>query len=114
MTVPEITSNGVNLNTAITQNATDISSNGTTSTSLVVSVNSNSASIVANTGAITSEKNRLDVLLDSGTALDSISELLAAWTSSDSDVTSAVNLLVNSATGDRALSDLSLLQLTVP
>ena len=103
ITVPEITSSGVNLNTAIAQNATDISSNGTTSTSLAVSVNSNSASIVANTSAISSEKNRLDILLDSGTALDSVSELLAAWTSADSSVTDTVNLLINSATSDRAL-----------
>ena len=35
--------------------------------------------LATNTAAITTEKNRLDTLIDSGTTLDTISELKTAW-----------------------------------
>ena len=60
-------------------------------------------SLATNTAAITTEKNRLDTLIDSGTTLDTISELKSAWEGGDSTLSTTVNTLVATATTDRAL-----------
>ena len=62
-------------------------------------------SLSNNASAIVTEKNRLDTLIDSGSALDTISELQAAWEGGDSSLSTAVDTLVAtdaSATTDRA------------
>ena len=59
--------------------------------------------LATNATAITTEKNRLDTLIDSGTTLDTISELKAAWEGGDSTLSTTVNTLVATATTDRAL-----------
>ena len=60
------------------------------------------ASLTTNASAITTEKNRLDTLIDSGSTLDTISELKTAWEASDSSLSGTVNTLVATATADRA------------
>ena len=59
-------------------------------------------SLSNNASAIVTEKNRLDTLIDSGSALDTISELQAAWEGGDSSLSTAVDTLVATATTDRA------------
>ena len=59
--------------------------------------------IATNTTAITTEKNRLDTLIDSGTTLDTITELKTAWEGGDSTLSTTVNTLVATAATDRAL-----------
>ena len=59
--------------------------------------------LATNATAITTEKNRLDTLIDSGTTLDTISELKAAWEGGDSTLSTTVNTFVATAATDRAL-----------
>ena len=59
-------------------------------------------SLVTNTNAIVANYNRLDSLIDSGTTLDTISELKAAWEGGDSDMVTAVAAIAGAATADRA------------
>ena len=58
--------------------------------------------LATNASAIVTEKNRLDTLIDSGTTLDTISELKSAWEGADSSLSTAVDALVATATADRA------------
>ena len=58
--------------------------------------------LAANASAIATEKTRLDTLIDSGTTLDTISELKSAWEGADSSLSTAVDALVATATADRA------------
>jgi len=59
-------------------------------------------SLATNASAIVTEKNRLDTLIDSGSTLDTISELKSAWEGGDSSLSTAVDALVATATADRA------------
>ena len=59
--------------------------------------------ITANASQSITNHNRLNTLIDSGTALDTISELQAAWGSVDTGLATAITSLTNSATTDRAL-----------
>ena len=59
-------------------------------------------SLATNAGAIVTEKNRLDTLIDSGSTLDTISELKTAWEGGDSSLSTVVDALVATATTDRA------------
>ena len=61
------------------------------------------SNITANASQSITNHNRLNTLIDSGTALDTISELQAAWGSVDTTLATAITSLTNSATTDRAL-----------
>ncbi len=52
---------------------------------------------------VTANTTKLTTLLDSGAALDAISELKAAWETDDGSLQSTIDLLATSATTDRAL-----------
>ena len=69
-----------------------------------VSINGNDIQlqIDANGAALVVERGRLDVLIDSGTALDQISEMKAAWESGDGSLNSAITGLTTTAATDRA------------
>ena len=58
--------------------------------------------LATNASAIATEKSRLDTLIDSGSTLDTISELKSAWEGGDSSLSTAVDALVATATADRA------------
>ena len=61
------------------------------------------SNITENAIAAVTNTNRLNTLIDAGTALDTISELQAAWGSVDTGLATAITSLTNSATTDRAL-----------
>ena len=46
--------------------------------------------VEGNTSTITTNTNRMNTIIDSGTTLDTISELKAAWEAGDSTLTSAM------------------------
>ena len=59
--------------------ATDVSSVGSTVASHATLHTQHAAAIVTHSSEITTERARLDTLMDSGTSLDQITELRAAW-----------------------------------
>ena len=59
--------------------------------------------VTGNTADITTNTNRMNTIIDSGTTLDTISELKAAWEGGDSTLTSAIASLTTTASTDRAL-----------
>ena len=58
-------------------------------------------SLATNAAAITTNNNRLDTLIDSGSTLDTISELKAAWESGDGTLNTAIGSLTTAAAADR-------------
>ena len=58
-------------------------------------------SLATNATAITTNNNRLDTLIDSGSTLDTISELKAAWESGDGTLNTAIGSLTTAAAADR-------------
>ena len=58
-------------------------------------------SLATNATAITTNNNRLDTLIDSGSTLDTISELKTAWESGDGTLNTAIGSLTTAAAADR-------------
>ena len=58
-------------------------------------------SLTTNATAITTNNNRLNTLIDSGTTLDTITELKTAWESGDGTLNTAIGALTTTAAADR-------------
>ena len=72
-------------------------------TDIQAQITSNTTNLASTTVVANSNESKLTTLLDSGTALDTISELQAAWDAGDATLTGAVTALTSTAATDRAL-----------